>query len=286
MFDDAPGNPANQERPHSLNCAKLMPGGPHACSCRQLPSANSPEGRKHELRCNRIDISSGKYDAEQPCNCSESNVHNHAPDEGPGLSCPEYNLEIFGKTGACRYRGDGSKRDAFLLKAGMSIPGGYNRLNDFEERPKRYAAVDDSADPEHSHQHPTVPPRGEKAPPVDSETRAGISGEVRTTSVTGGQKGAKEARFDLIPPEALRILAVHYGLGAAKYADHNWRKGFEWSKAYAALNRHLTAFWGGEDLDPETGSPHMAAVAWHAFTLLTFMQEQRQFDDRFKKVGQ
>jgi len=120
-------------------------------------------------------------------------------------------------------------------------------------------------------------------PPVDSEARDASQGEVRTTSATGGHKGVKEARFDLIPSGALTQLAEHYAAGAAKYGDHNWRKGFEWSKAYAALNRHLHAFWGGEWLDPETGKPHLTAVAFHAFTLLTFAEEHPEFDDRFKK---
>lgn len=107
--------------------------------------------------------------------------------------------------------------------------------------------------------------------------------EVRTTSSTGGQKGVKDERFDLIPVEALTALARHYGVGARKYDDNQWRKGYEWSKSYAALMRHLTQFWGGEDIDEETGSHHLAAVAWHAFTLLTFVEDFPEFDDRYKK---
>jgi hypothetical protein len=106
--------------------------------------------------------------------------------------------------------------------------------------------------------------------------------EIRTTSSTGGEKGVKEQRFDLIPVGALTALASHYGVGAKKYADNQWRKGYEWSKSYAALQRHLTQWWGGEDIDEETGSSHMAAVAWHSFTLLTFIEEHPDFDDRFK----
>jgi len=85
--------------------------------------------------------------------------------------------------------------------------------------------------------------------------------EVRTTSSTGGEKGMKDERHSLIPTEALAAVARHYGIGARKYADHNWRRGYEWSKSYDALQRHAQAFWGGEDIDEETGSPHMAAVA-------------------------
>jgi hypothetical protein len=109
------------------------------------------------------------------------------------------------------------------------------------------------------------------------------AGEIRSVSSTGGEKGTKSERHDLIPVEALATVARHYGVGAAKYEPWNWRKGYEWSKSYAALQRHATAFWSGEDIDEETGSPHMAAVAFHALTLLTFMEEQPGFDDRYKK---
>lgn len=112
------------------------------------------------------------------------------------------------------------------------------------------------------------------------------SGEIRTTSTTGGQKGTKPERYDLLPIEALSTVAALYGRGAEKYAAHNWRRGYEWSKSYAALQRHATQFWAGEDMDAEMQLPHMASVAFHALALLTFMEEQRDFDDRFKRQKQ
>lgn len=104
--------------------------------------------------------------------------------------------------------------------------------------------------------------------------------EVRLTSSTGGQKGSKLARFDLVPVGPLTELAEHFGRGAAKYEDRNWERGYEWSLSYAALMRHLTQFWNGEDLDPETGGKHIIAVAWHALALAEFMDKQREFDNR------
>jgi hypothetical protein len=106
-------------------------------------------------------------------------------------------------------------------------------------------------------------------------------GEVRSVSSTGGEKGTKLARYDLIPVHPLEELAKHFGRGALKYDDNQWRKGYEWSKSYAALQRHLTAFWDGEDIDAETGSPHLAAVAWHAFALIQFAKDFPEFDDRY-----
>ncbi|ACF34278.1 hypothetical protein Kostya_113 [Mycobacterium phage Kostya] len=87
--------------------------------------------------------------------------------------------------------------------------------------------------------------------------------------------------YDRIPAKALRLLAEHYGKGSLKYDDNNWRKGYDWGLSYAALNRHLWSHWAGETFDPETGSYHLIAVAWHAFALLTFTDEHPEFDSRW-----
>lgn len=107
------------------------------------------------------------------------------------------------------------------------------------------------------------------------------TGEVRVTDPkTGGQKGTKPERYDLIPVEPLRDLARVYGKGAEKYEDNNWKKGYDWKLSYAALQRHLNAFWGGEDLDPETHLPHLSHAAWHCFTLHWFMHNYTDGDSR------
>lgn len=114
--------------------------------------------------------------------------------------------------------------------------------------------------------------------------------EVRLTSVTGGAKGSKPARFDLIPTGPLWELAEHYGKGAQKYervnGKDNWRNGYDWSLSYAALQRHANAFWNGEDIDAETGSKHIIAAAWHCLALAHFMDDDglELFDDRQEGV--
>lgn len=110
--------------------------------------------------------------------------------------------------------------------------------------------------------------------------------EVRVTADSGGAKGAKPERYDQIPPGALAHLARRFGSGNAKYpavnGRDNWRNGYPWSLSFAAMQRHAWAFWAGEDNDPETGEPHLAAVAWHAFVLLTWLEDPAvsRFDDR------
>lgn len=133
--------------------------------------------------------------------------------------------------------------------------------------------------------------------------------EIRSTSSTGGQKGVKLQRFDLIPVGPLTELAEHFGMGAMKYAEHQWRKGYEWSKSYSALMRHLNLFWAGENYDVcsndpsgcayvtaegkpyvalredtcynHTGSHHLVAVAWHAFVLKELFDTHPGHDDRY-----
>lgn len=114
------------------------------------------------------------------------------------------------------------------------------------------------------------------------------SSEQRMVSPTGGEKGAKPEVFDQVPPEIELALARHFGIGASKYDAHNWRRGYDWSLSYNALRRHLAAFWAGEDTDAETGSPHIIAVAWHAFALAYFQNHNERYgnyDDRYKEQG-
>lgn len=102
------------------------------------------------------------------------------------------------------------------------------------------------------------------------------SKEVRVTDAkTGGQKGKKMARFDMIPSDVLWEVAEHYGKGEAKYPSEpdgqaNWQLGYDWRLSVAALQRHLHQFLIGEDVDAETGSHHMVAVIWHAIAIRWF----------------
>lgn len=111
------------------------------------------------------------------------------------------------------------------------------------------------------------------------------SDEVRVTDPsTGAEKGKKLERYSLIPVVPLEQLARHYGKGAEKYSVRNWERGYDWSLSYDAAQRHLNQFWGGEDVDPETGSPHLVAVAWHCFALLEYARTHPEKDDRLTAV--
>ena len=100
-----------------------------------------------------------------------------------------------------------------------------------------------------------------------------------------GVKGVKDVRFDLMPPEPQWYEAQVYGKGAEKYADRNWEGGYEWGKSLAALERHLQLFKAGEDIDPESGLPHLAHARWHTGALLAFWSRGIGIDDRAKTAN-
>ena len=98
---------------------------------------------------------------------------------------------------------------------------------------------------------------------------------------TGGSKGRKDAQLGAVDPGAIMAVAEVAGFGARKYARYNFARGYAWSLSYDALQRHLHAFWGGQDRDEETGLYHLAHAAWHCLALLTFVMRGRGTDDRF-----
>jgi len=106
---------------------------------------------------------------------------------------------------------------------------------------------------------------------------------VVTDPDTGGRKGSKLARFDMIPPDVLWELAEHYGRGELKYPsdpEPNWQRGYSWRLSVAALHRHLALWEQGEDTDADTGSSHLIAAVWHGIALRYFQLHNRGTDYR------
>jgi len=88
---------------------------------------------------------------------------------------------------------------------------------------------------------------------------------------------------ELLAPEALIGTAEVLAFGAKKYAAHNWRKGMPWSKVIGSLQRHSLAFQMGEDIDPESGLPHVDHLACEVMFLQVFYRLRKDLDDRYKQ---
>lgn len=77
-----------------------------------------------------------------------------------------------------------------------------------------------------------------------------------------------KVRFDLLPWGPLELVARVLTAGAAVYGDDNWMQVLNPERRYlSAALRHISAYQQGEDVDPETGEPHLA----HASCCLLFL---------------
>jgi len=82
-----------------------------------------------------------------------------------------------------------------------------------------------------------------------------------------------KAPINLVPTECIIAAAQVFGFGAQKYSEWNWRDDVDntsYGRTYSSLQRHLMAFWSGEDIDPEFGLPHLD----HALTQLMILKMQ------------
>ena len=71
-------------------------------------------------------------------------------------------------------------------------------------------------------------------------------------------RGEEKGRYDLLPPDAIRRLALHFQRGAKKYADRNWEKGMELHYFLDSGLRHAFDYMAGK-----TDEDHLAAAAWN-----------------------
>lgn len=90
--------------------------------------------------------------------------------------------------------------------------------------------------------------------------------------------------MDLLDPSFTEGVAKVLTFGARKYAADNWRGGIEYTRLISAMLRHIAAIQRGEDIDPESGLPHVYHVGANAQFLGWMQQERPDLDDRWKKV--
>ena len=98
----------------------------------------------------------------------------------------------------------------------------------------------------------------------------------------GMKYDGEKPRMDLIDADALEGLAKVLTFGAQKYAAHNWRGGIEYSRLTAAILRHLMAIQRGEDVDPESGLPHIDHLGCCWMFLSHLSKHRPDLDDRWK----
>lgn len=82
------------------------------------------------------------------------------------------------------------------------------------------------------------------------------------------KKDKDKPMWDLLPYEEMEQIVEVLSFGASKYGPYEWQKVDDAKNRYfAALMRHLTAWWGGKKWDSESGRHHLA----HAGCCLLFL---------------
>jgi hypothetical protein len=101
---------------------------------------------------------------------------------------------------------------------------------------------------------------------------------------TGIKADSGKPMMSLIDPEFLEGLAEVLTFGANKYDKHNWRGGIAYSRLLDAAYRHLGAINNGEDLDTESGLPHIYHLACCVMFYSWMSKHRPDLDDRYKNA--
>jgi len=104
----------------------------------------------------------------------------------------------------------------------------------------------------------------------------------KSSSASGIKHDQGKPNLSLLPASFIVGVTQVLDFGAKKYAAHNWRKGFAWSRTYSAALRHLTAWNEGEQADSESGLSHLKHAACNLAFLIEFEEKRLGIDDRFK----
>ena len=93
--------------------------------------------------------------------------------------------------------------------------------------------------------------------------------------------GSKKCPMHLLPPVALQATAWAHGQGATRYGPYNWRsKPIGASQYVGAILRHLTAWFEGEDNNPDSGINHLAHIGATVNILMDAGSHGSLIDDR------
>lgn len=101
-------------------------------------------------------------------------------------------------------------------------------------------------------------------------------------SIEGTKHDQDKPRVELLSRVALEEISKVMAFGANKYQEHNWRKGFKWTRLLGAAIRHVLAYLDGEDKDPESGLSHLAHAGCCIMFLLEHEIKNLGEDDRYK----
>jgi hypothetical protein len=93
--------------------------------------------------------------------------------------------------------------------------------------------------------------------------------------------GVRKVSFSTVPCTVIAEVGLAMLEGARKYGRHNYRSaGVRASVYYDAVLRHLTQWWEGEDIDPDSGLSHITKALAGLTVLRDTMINDMWTDDR------
>mgnify|MGYP007070987273 CR=1 FL=1 len=115
--------------------------------------------------------------------------------------------------------------------------------------------------------------------------RRRLRDEAQQKSEPAWKQDGGKSRIDLIAPEMVFGVGDVLRFGAAKYAERNWERGMSWGRCFGAVMRHLWAWARGENVDPESGLPHLHHAACGVMFLIAYEARKLGTDDRANVAG-
>lgn len=99
--------------------------------------------------------------------------------------------------------------------------------------------------------------------------------------------GIKKVPFSTVSAPVIAEIGLAMLEGSRKYRRHNYRAiGVRASVYYDACLRHLTGWWEGEDIDPDSGLSHITKALACLVVLRDAMILDKCMDDRPPKTKQ
>jgi len=85
--------------------------------------------------------------------------------------------------------------------------------------------------------------------------------------------------WSLVDFESFEDMVRVLEIGAKKYSDNNWKKGFPLSEVMESLLRHAFAIMKGEMNDLESGLSHIAHIQSNAMFAAYIVKNKPEFND-------
>lgn len=98
----------------------------------------------------------------------------------------------------------------------------------------------------------------------------------------GKKNDQGKAPIHFLTREFIEGVAQAQAFGARKYGDYNFCNGLKHTRVLDAAFRHLFAYAWGEDIDPESGLPHIFLAGANLNMLSYMVKHHPQLDDRHK----